>query len=571
MRFREVKAFLTASRDGPTEPDERVKWLEGRDVPNFLESSVSEDVPIYVSRGSLYLYGAFIPAERLTGDWVKQGLTWNFSVPEGWGYGYRNDRDGNSTPAIFPPLNQTGSELLDRAEPLIFWRRLEGRGQPYMELNQRFAHVAGIHRIEERGAYCRVDDNGDIENVVVTERTDSGWTCTARRSALDFYMFLTDSVLVRVFDVIRPLASWDGQGRRTEAVVKHPSQEIFARQTLLLDESGLPIRGTLRGFQVVRRGMEDEKLWKVLRGEPLEPKQYETFLINDWKTKSFVEWSCDPAELGNYFVKSDLPYSTSPVFFRPEVLSKYKQNPEKYDLDVRSVSCRGIWTLRSFDINEEGQVHAYIGDLGDLPYPEQLHWKQFNEPPKAGISKRAFQTDFEASWDVEPDPVWELKAVLREFPPTNEGRIIWSTHGTEIEKALANIQHVVTDSPKEWRDVVLDLCRLVVDGLETANLRELASSLGCDDKKLGSLKLLRRVLHARSVDANVISEACDPLDALQAQRSSKSAHGVSADVPANTREDFRSRLEAVEHSVRLLADLIRQGVLDLEPRETVDA
>ncbi|WP_446808486.1 hypothetical protein ACH50O_14495 [Methylomonas sp. 2BW1-5-20] len=101
-------------------------------------------------------------------------------------------------------------------------------------------------------------------------------------------------------------------------------------------------------------------------------------------------------------MSSDLPFATSPAFFRPEVLLKYKADPDKYQIESRSIHCRGGWFLKSFDINEAGQVHAYLCDLSHLPYAEQLYWKSFNEPPKAGISTRAYRSDFLAQWDKAP-------------------------------------------------------------------------------------------------------------------------------------------------------------------------
>jgi hypothetical protein len=228
MRFRELKAFLTASREMPLEPGDRIRWFEGPNIPAFLEASTSGDVPIYVSHDALYLYAVFVSTERLTGDWVNDGLAWNFSVPQGWGYGFHNDGDGKQIPAIFPPVDHEGNRLLDGAEPLIFLRCLQGRGSPYVELNQRFAHIIGIHRFEDGGAYRKLDGNGDFENVVLTERNDSGWVCTASRTALDFYMFLTDSVLIRVFEVIRPSPSWGNESSRDESMVKGPNGSTFA-------------------------------------------------------------------------------------------------------------------------------------------------------------------------------------------------------------------------------------------------------------------------------------------------------------------------------------------------------
>src|SRR5205823_5609716 len=138
-------------------------------------------------------------------------------------------------------------------------------------------------------------------------------------------------------------------------------------------------------------------------------KKYETFKILDWKNKTMVECSASPDSISNYFTKSDKPFETSPAFFRADVLHKYKADPEKYTVEQRSITCRNSWYLKTYDINEEGQVHTYICYLADLPYSEQQYWKLFNEWPKGPISARAYQTDFEGDFSTEPDPLAALE------------------------------------------------------------------------------------------------------------------------------------------------------------------
>jgi len=67
-------------------------------------------------------------------------------------------------------------------------------------------------------------------------------------------------------------------------------------------------------------------------------------------------------------------------------LHRFKADPEKYSLDDRSITCRNAWYLKSYDINEAGQVHAYIGDLARLPIEEQRYWQSFNEWSNGSIS-----------------------------------------------------------------------------------------------------------------------------------------------------------------------------------------
>ena len=89
-----------------------------------------------------------------------------------------------------------------------------------------------------------------------------------------------------------------------------------------------------------------------------EAKQYESFIAYDLKNGVVEEISCAPGATANYFTKSDLPFEITPAFFRPEVLQRYKSDPTKYTLEERSISCRGTWSLQTYDINEAGQVHA---------------------------------------------------------------------------------------------------------------------------------------------------------------------------------------------------------------------
>ncbi len=103
----------------------------------------------------------------------------------------------------------------------------------------------------------------------------------------------------------------------------------------------------LRGFQIIRSRLPKKDI--LMKYGICQPKhrKYETFIAHDWKNNKVCECSCDPRYLGNYFVKSDFPYETSPVFFRPEVLQKYKGDTEKYKIQHRSISCRHSWHLQT--------------------------------------------------------------------------------------------------------------------------------------------------------------------------------------------------------------------------------
>ena len=256
--------------------------------------------------------------------------------------------------------------------------------------------------------------------------------------------------------------------------------------------------------------------WK--RESDPNARSYETFKIHDWKNERLVEWSSAPAEITNYFTKSDKPFELSPAFFNPEVLTKYKADPDKYDLKDRSITCRNSWHLKTFDINEAGQVHTYIGYLQGLPFKEQQHWKLYNEWPTGGLSKRAIDTDFKGQWTSERDPLQSLRHVVYELdrdPP-----LWWRRRGDQLRD---RVHYPVTTSSKEWADELLALDQLIVEGFVPTELRKIATTAGVKiDNSWGSLKLVQEIL--RTKDSLTADQTIEPLKQLHHLRSKVPGH-----------------------------------------------
>ena len=228
--------------------------------------------------------------------------------------------------------------------------------------------------------------------------------------------------------------------------------------------------------------------------------------------------SCDPAAMASYFDKdSPLPFQTSPVFFNPAVLDRYKADPEKYSLEHRSISCRNSWDLKTYDVNEAGQVHTYIKYLGDLPHSEQIYWRAFNEKPKAWISKRAYTTDFEGSFDEEPDSLRDLQRLLTEIH--GDGDIKWFT--VREPDLIDQLHYPLTSSVKTWNDTLTLLAKLVNEGFELKYFQSRAKELGATgEPKWGSILWAREWLRVSGIDDEVISRTVEPFRELQRLRSS---------------------------------------------------
>ncbi|MFZ9596700.1 MAG: hypothetical protein ACO3A2_11585, partial [Bdellovibrionia bacterium] len=314
-----------------------------------------------------------------------------------------------------------------------------------------------------------------------------------------------------------------------------------------------------RGGMLDSASISEEEAIAITEGDGGAAKQYASFLLWDWKNGRLVETEIGPGKLANYFTESDLPFETSPVFFRSEVLKRYKDHPEKYVLEPRSIYCRGAWSLQTYDINDAGQVHTYACYLARLPYQEQLLWKAHNEPPVGGgISKRAFKTDFLAEWSDSEEPLHDLelalKALLEARLPNDCGNV-WTPKEGTVAKQIASVFYLVTESQKEWKEFNVSLASATVDGLQVGAIKRYAEKLGCYDNTLGSMKQLKKCLETKGIDAEAIGRVFQPLEDLWKDRG-PSAHGGASRPTGSLRGLARQRMADVASSLNDLAKMI---------------
>ncbi|MGB9835005.1 MAG: hypothetical protein ACPLPW_08590 [bacterium] len=559
MRLKNIKDFLS-KQETPSlsSPDELKTWHSHKESLEFMLSTTEGDIPIYISKGNFFIYSLIVPLEKLGKDYIADLLNWSFPVSSGYGYG-SSCLKGESIPCIWEPMELTGSEILDNSLPIFFLRGFPDHEQ-YIEINQRVSHVLNIHWVPEKNAWCKLNDLGEKIPVAYSIKEDDLILCTFLEEELEFYLFLANSCLIRFFDIYRSRNGDSLEKEEHEKLIQNKEAELFARWILYGNPEN-PVTSIIRGFQIIRNKKSREELF--LRFEGKEPRKFASFLIWDWKHGKVIEWSSDPEQIGNYFVPSDLPFGTSPAFFKPEVLLRYRQDPSRFQINDRWIHCKGAWSIR-YDINEEGQVHVYICDLSQLPYEEQLHWKAFNEPPKAGLSQRALKTDFDGEWDNSYNPLQSLKAILSEFPQKDEKGNpcqVWQMPPASKTSDLIFLEYVVTGGQKEWKDQILALSNILVDGLNTRYINSLAEALSCRDEKLGSIKQLARILEVIGISPGEINTIIDPLLDLWDLRSNVVAHPTREPPHCDLCQHFKELLERCDVAMHKLSELVKSGRL----------
>lgn len=183
--------------------DDYKQWLEQKDFLQFLLDTCDEEIPLYISYKGTFIYSIFLPQNYLRGNYIDDLMNWNCSPYSSWGYSYSHGKnEGKINISLSPPFDSSGSKLLKNATPITFLRSFEGRiGQKsYIEVLQLFIHLNGLHFVEEKNAYCRLNEDGDIEEIIKIHHTPGDILVTIKQDVLDHYLFLSKSVLLRLFD-----------------------------------------------------------------------------------------------------------------------------------------------------------------------------------------------------------------------------------------------------------------------------------------------------------------------------------------------------------------------------------
>ncbi|WP_234180391.1 hypothetical protein [Sphingopyxis sp. NFH-91] len=516
---------------GPNPGDNH--WLrDAKSGAQYLKrNSASDEVILFANPGQMIAFTVLAPQSRLTppdGDALQNA---RFDPTGHWALEHVSGGGEPDRMYLSSPVDSYGCSALDGAEQLVFRRDFTGvdKGAMRTELSQQLVQALDLYWLDEEAAYCKLDEHGDIQPIIrlrdLSEALgqNSATLVTIDAEQLHRYMAVTDTALVTKFDFTRyPSGSFFGW---------HDPERSETNDNDLFYHAGVQNNASFaNGAMILRPVLTKEMLIaQANRQWNDEGKEYATFKAQDWKNNQLAEISCAPWALASYFDKdSDLPFQVTPAFFRPEVLQKYKADPEKYRLEHRSISARGGWYLKSYDVNEAGQVHAYLYDLAKLPYSEQLYWQSFNEWPKAPISERAYQTDFEGSFSSIPDPLVDLKhevAKLDEIKPD-----YWDARGRDLADT---VHYPISASTEEWANSLLALDQLVVEGFVVKALRQRLKSAGREfEKAWQSLKLLQEVLLAGGLDEDEAKEILEPLRLLHHLRSKTKGHAANTEKQA---------------------------------------
>ena len=512
--------------DEPSSEDEFNDWCQQSDVAEFLTSDVSDEyIILYASMPHVFIHAVFLPETNAIKDNFNNLLNWSGNPFSSWGVSCSSEDI-----SIESPMSNLGCKELASGEQILFARSFQaiGNDETYYELNQKISHSLDLHFVPEKKSWCKLNSHGEINEVIKilkipnARKNDEGTIICAKREIIGEYAAIEGMKLFRMFDFTRyKTGDFNGWGSNRE--------HIDFNTTGILGKINIVngVGSYSRGFHLSDISVSKKKLIANIWGHSDDEveKEYCSYVAQDWKNSEIKEVSCNPIHLANYFTESNLPFEITPVFFKPEVLLKYKTDRDRFTLNSRSIYCRGAWELKTFDVNTAGQVHTYLIYLSHLPYEEQLHWKQYNEAPKASISTRAMENDIKGEWSSEYDALLSLKAKLAELD--SKGSLWWKLRD---KNAPDKVHYPYTSSRDEWAEEILNLDQLLIEGLEEKWLRNKAKALKLKpDARLRALKLLEVILIGVEFEEEHAREIMSPFHIVHNARSILKGHTLGTE------------------------------------------
>jgi hypothetical protein len=416
-------------------------------------------------------------------------------------------------------------------QPFTFHRSFHNYVPDSLEIVQNFILFHEAFFVSEKNEYYRINSDGDLEPVIRIEDDDEkNLSILVNVHHLRDYLAANKSFLVRYHDHRR---------FAKEEVVNH-IQEPYTKEQIVgdfyhfelcivnntsLDRVDYKSRSSLLGKDIVFPYPEpDSKHWEKITGK--KNKEYATFIVGRDKHGRNVKATCNESELSNYFKDRGTPHFLTPVYFKRDVLTKYYREPSRYEASKSGVSCLSIWSLE-LDETEERLVQAYLGDLGRIPYKEQVYWSTFNVSPRGTITKERFQRDF-MNVVLEPKndvlySFWKAFELVQRESMKRFDEPFFLHLDTRDKHRESMLRLPVNDEWSEFEEQIQALAIITVDSLNVKLLKQL---IGKKDETKGekSLELLEEFLDANHTDMDCKDEILSGLRIVQHLRSSATSH-----------------------------------------------
>ena len=257
-------------------------------------------------------------------------------------------------------------------------------------------------------------------------------------------------------------------------------------------------------------------------GDNVYDGRYIDFKIGISPTGVPIMHTCDPKRLANFFgANPGAPQFLTPVFFRTAVLDKYINEPSRYDVESGCLRCKrngsALWCI-PIDNHGADCVSVWLGDLGSLPYAQQLHFASQNVS-KGEVSDTFFRSQIDAEFCDSTHPVAVFKSSYYKLRTVGWEELGWHLLlplAEQDQHYMSSLKLLTHNEQKEFDEQVLALTKILIDSL---NEKALHALVNCDERGISLLESVFRLRNISGADQQVKF-----LRELQELRSTSVAH-----------------------------------------------
>lgn len=414
-------------------------------------------------------------------------------------------------------------------KPFTIYRSFHDFIPNMFELVQNFILYHEAFFVSQENEYRFINEDGELQTIARIMKDDNNQLVLVDTHYLKDYLAANRCYLVRYHDHRRHAVE------DVSSQIKGQIKSVILKNKLSCFELSLRTDVPSKEYRSVSRLFGKDIVLPY--SEPIKPrslsiiedkeKRFVSFIVGQNERGENIESTCNRVELSDYHADRGTPHFLTPVFFKREALSKYYQEPSRYKVSESYVRCLDLWLL-SIDTTAEGLIQTWLGDLGGIPYKEQLHWRQFNVPPKGKITEHRWRRDFMAE-PVEPtgDPIYRFRVAFEEVQ-----RVTKTRYGEELFRKLdqkdiyvyETLHLPLTEEWKEFDEQVQALAKITVDSLNV-DLLSRESGKKIDGKLIkGSIDLLEAFLDWKKIPEESKKQILLPLRCVWTIRSVGVAH-----------------------------------------------
>ena len=452
--------------------------LDYKDIIEQIENKTGKELWVFLYKKEvslteyLYIYSAIIPNEMT--DKVLNTDNWDLTLGEGLpGY-------GKKAPNFETEYLRFGNH--ENIEPLIYIRQIQGIEEESIEISQEFIHYFNLYFDKRQNKYVEILRDGNKVDVLIIENS----SIKVRLKHLKIFLAVKKSHLAIYFDIWR-ISNKPLRELNIKKGLSNIQKENYNYSFKILDNNRfvhLYPAGRSSSWFLGKALISGKKDFDPDFFEGSEREDYKEFIVGIDENGDNLLEKCNPHNLGpNLFL--------TPVFFNREVLRKYFDNPQRYEVLDSYLMCKSLWGM-PIDNNKKNHIVVFLGDLGKhLSHSEQSYWKGFNVFPEGKISKTYWNRSFMNIVNPPEMPDLLFKHNFQEFTQFWYEKFGWHLFKplNEPDQYLFTTLHIpLSESAVEFEHQVLSITKIIIESINQKELRKKIKDLNKEQKGIDKLE-----------------------------------------------------------------------------------